>query len=292
MLSRPLLLPTLPLAGIAFLAVIGLAACDGSNYRRSGGQWTHGDVRFTPQHPASFEPLDARFARDKERGYFRGAEIEGSDGANFVVVSDNEARDRNSVYHCDTYRNAQEYWSIQYLRIVRIEGADAATYGTLGKGYARDKHRVYVDGMPFTVRDPASFEPLEGDFGRDAERGYYARMEIPGSHGPSFENIDASDTAYARDRAKGYYGWRDQEHLDPTGKPRRVVRTLGGADPAMLRVLGRDYAVDARPVWHQGQVVVGADPATFAVDACYQGAADASDKSGAWSAGRRMVVAK
>jgi len=189
MLSRPLLLPTLPLAGIAFLAVIGLAACDGSNYRRSGGQWTHGDARFTPQHQASFEPL-------------------------------------------------------------------------------------------------------EGDFGRDAERGYCARMEIPDSHGPSFENIDASDTACARDRAKGYYGWRDQEHLDATGKPRRVVRTLGGADPAMLRVLGRDYAVDARHVWHQGQVVVGADPATFAVDASYQEAADASDKSGAWSAGRRMVVAK
>jgi len=292
MLSRLLLLPTWLLVVLAALAVIGLAACDGSSYQRAGGRWTHGDVSFTPQHPASFEPLDERFARDKVRGYCRGAVITDSEGASFTVVSQTEARDRNSVYRCDTYRNAQEYWSIQHLRIVRIDGADAATYESIGKGFARDKHRVYVNGMPFTVRDPASFEPLDGDFARDAQRGYYARVEIPGSHGPSFQSIDARDTAYARDRANGYYGYRDQEHLDTTGKPRRIVRTLRGAEPAALRVLGRDYAADARHVWHQGQTVLGADPATFAVDPSYEGAADANDRSGAWNAGQRVAVSK
>ncbi len=269
------------------LAVLALSACDVSNYRRSGGKWAHGDASFAPQDPASFKPIDERFASDKMRSYFRGAEIEGSDGASFVVVSETEARDRDSVYRCDTYRNPQEYWSIQHLRIVRIEGADAATYGTLGKGYARDKHRLYVNGAPFKVRDPASFEPLDGDFGHDAARGY-AREEIPGSHGPSFQSIDARDTAYARDRANAYYGYRDQTSLDATGKPRRVVRTLRGADPGALRVLGRDYAVDARHVWHQGRLVVGADPATFAADTSYAGVVDATDKLGAWADGRRV----
>lgn len=286
MLSRLLLLPTL------LLALLGLSACDVSAYRLSGGQWTHGDASFTPQDPASFKPLDERFARDQARGYYRGAEIEGSDGASFVVVSETEARDRDNVFFCETYRNSQEYWTIQHRRVVRIDGADAATYVSLGKGYARDKHRVYMRGMPFDVRDPASFEPLGGDFARDAQRGYYARVEIPGSHGPSFESIDERDAAYARDRANGYYGYRDQARLDETGKPRRVVRTLRGAQPAAMRVLGRDYAADARHVWYEGQAVVGADPATFAVDPSYDSAADAKDRSGAWNAGRRVVVSK
>jgi len=286
MLSRLLVLPVL------LLALFGVTACDVSTYGRSGSQWTHGGAAFTPQHPASFEALDERFARDKLRGYCRGAAIDGSDGASFVVVSDTEARDRLSVYRCHTYRQAQEYWSIQHLRIVRIAGADAATYVALGHGHARDRNRVYVHGVPFTVRDPASFEPLAGDFAQDAQRGYYARVEIPGSHGPSFESVEAGDTTYARDRAHAYFGLRDPERLDETGHPRRVVRTLRGADPAALRVLGRDYAADARHVWHQGQIVAGADPASFSVDATYEGAADARDRSGAWNAGRRLVAAK
>ena len=285
-------LPMSLLAVLTVLAALGLAACDVSTYQNSGGKWTHGDGGFTMQDAASFEPLDERFARDKLRGYCRGAVIDDSDGASFTVVSDTEARDRHSVYHCDTYRNAQEYRSIQRLRIVRIEGADAATYISLGKGYARDQHSVYMIGLPFKARDPASFEPLDGDFGRDAHRGYYAREEIPGSDGPSFEGVDARDSAYARDRTSVYYGYRDQESLDATGKPRRVVRTLRGAQPATLRVLGRDYAADRRHVWHQGQTVVGADPATFTVEASDEGSFDAKDKSGLWNAGQRAETLK
>lgn len=283
--SRHLLLP-------AALAVLCLAACDVSDYHHSGGRWTHGEMAFVPEHPPSFEPLDERFARDKMRGYCRGTVIADSDGASFRVVSETEARDRNSVFRCDTYRNAQEYWSIQHLRIVRIVDADAATYISLGKGFARDKHRVYADGVPFKVRDPASFEPLEGDFAHDGERGYYALIEIPGSHGPSFESIDPRDSAYARDRANGYYGYLDHQALDTAGRPRRIVRTLQGAAPATLRVLGRDYAVDAHQVWHRGDRVVGADPTSFAVASSSEDAVDANDRSGAWSAGRRVGRSK
>jgi hypothetical protein len=285
----------LPLPLTLLLAVLGITACDGPPYRRSGGQWTYRGTAFTPQHPASFEALDERFARDQLRGYCRGALIADSDGASFSVVSETEARDRLRVYHCDTYRKAQEYWSIQHLRIVPIAGADAATYVSLGKGYARDKARVYADGIPFQVRDPASFEPLDGDFARDAERGYYARQEIPGSHGPSFETIDTRDVAYARDRANAYYGYdgyRDNAAMDTPGRPRQVVRTLRGAEPAALRVLGRDYVADTRHVWHQGQIVAGADPSSFAIDESYQGPADANDRSGAWNAGRRVRPSK
>ena len=284
MLSRLLFL------SMVALALAGLTACDSSDYRRSGGQWSHGDARFTPEHAASFKPLDRRFARDSVRGYCRGVVIDDSDGPSFVVVSDTEARDRASVYVCDTHRDAREYWSVRHLRIVRIEGADAATYASIGKGYSRDAHRVYFGGRPFDVRDPATFEPLDGDFARDAQRGYSARVEIPGSHGPTFRTIDERDTAYARDRANGYYAYRDREQSGAAGEPHRGVRTLPGADAAALRVLGRDYATDGQHVWHEGRTVVGADPATFTVDATHQAEADAKDRSGPWNAGARVVV--
>ena len=90
----------------------------------------------------------------------------------------------------------------------------------------------------------------------------------------------------------GCYGHRDQENPDATGKPRRVVPTLRGAQPAALRVLGRDYAADTRQVWHQGQAVVGADPATFTVDASDESSFDAKDKSGLWHGGQRAETLK
>ena len=287
MSSRPSLILAL------LLAAFGLAACNSSGYRSNGGQWTHDESTFTPQDPATFKPVDTLFARDALRGYYRGSVVAESDGASFVVVSEHEARDRSNVYYCDTYRKGQEYWSIKHLRIDRIEGADPSTYAAIGKSYSRDRQRVYAEGVAFKVRDPATFEPLDGDFARDSQRGYYARTEIPGSHGPSFETVDSREPAYARDRASVYYGHLDIDTpREANVRPREVVRALRGADPAALRVLGRGYAADTRHVWHRGLPVAGADPSTFAIDESYQGPTDATDRSGAWRDGKRVVASK
>lgn len=275
---------------LCLLAFLGLSACDASGYRRTGGQWRHGDVAFTPEDPVSFKALDDRFARDAKRGYFLGSSIAGSDGASFVVVSANEARDRHAVYYCDTYRKGQEYWAIQHLRIHPIEGADAGSYTAIGQGYARDVRRVYFQGRAFDARDPASFEPLAGDFGRDAQRGYYARQEIADSHGPSFEAVDDSDIAYARDRQHGYYA-----HGNVDGdreEARDIVRILRTPNPAAIRVLGRGYAADPQHVWYRGRPLQGADPATFTSDPSYQAGVDATDRSGNWQQGRRVVASR
>lgn len=287
MFSRPSLIVMLLFAGF------GVAACDASGYRKSSGGWMHGDFRLTPRDAATFKPLDDVFARDALRGYCRGSEVADSEGGSFAVVSEREARDKNNVYFCDTYRKGQEYWLVKHVRVDRIEGADPATYTSIGSGYARDKYRAYADGVAFMVRDPASFEPLGGGFARDAQRGYYARAEIPGSHGPSFETIDTRDTAYVRDRANGYHGHRDIDSLhEPHLPPPDVLRKLDGAEPAAIRVLGLGYAADTRHVWHRGRPLAGADASTFAVDESHQGDTDATDKSGAWQHGKRVVASK
>lgn len=267
----------------------GLVGCDSGGYRKSGGQWTYKDIAFTPEDAASFKPIDPLFGRDKLRGYYRGLALDESDGASFEALSEHEARDRNAVYYCDTYRKGQEYWSIQHLRTGRIAGADPASYTPIGRGYARDRLRVYAEGVPFTVRDAATFEPMDSDFGRDAQRGYYARTEIAGSHGPSFATIDERDARYVRDRTQVYYGRLEIDNLKANQAPYPVLLTLKDADPAAFRVLGRDYGADARHVWYRGLKVTGADPASFAVDEAYAAGIDAKDQGGAWERGKRVV---
>ncbi|RZL33027.1 MAG: hypothetical protein EOP35_18835 [Rubrivivax sp.] len=296
----------LPSFALFLLALGGLGGCDSSGYRRSAGQWRHGDVAFTPEDPATFKPLDGRFARDARRGYFLGAMVADSDGASFAVISEHEARDRYAVYYCDTYRKGQEYWLIQHLSVARIDGADPASYTAIGRGHARDARRVYFQGRAFAARDPASFEPLDGNFGRDAQRGYYARQEIAGSDGPTFEVIADNDTAYARDRRQGYYAFADIDGegegetgdgdkrgagRTPNTRVPDIVRVLRTRDVAAIRVLGRGYAADADKVWYRGRVLQGADPATFASDASYQAGLDATDRSGPWQQGRRVGAA-
>jgi len=282
--------PRLPLIVSLLLAAFGLGACDSSSYHRSGGQWKHGDLAFTPDDPRTFEPIDQVFAKDAVRGYYRGTSVPDSHGATFSALSEHEARDAHRVYYCDTYRKGQEYWSIRHLRIAPIPGADSSTYASIGVGHARDRSRVYFEGVPFDVRDAATYEPLDGNYGRDSQRGYYARREIARSDGPSFAVVDLRDSAYARDRSKAYYGYHDIDAARPANtRARDVVRVLRGADPAALRVLGRDYAEDDQHVWHRGLRLDGADALSFTVDTSYRGTGDASDKFGSWERGSRVA---
>jgi hypothetical protein len=266
--------------------LLGLGGCDGSSYTKKGLQWSYDGTPFKPDDPKSFRTLDKHFARDAKRGYCRGSIIDGSDGASFEALSDHEARDLRTVYYCDTYRKGQEYWAIQYVRVRPIQDAHAPTYRVLGLGYARDRTRAYEDGVGFTVRDAASFEPLGSQFARDSERGYFARAEIPGSHGPTFSLIDGG---YARDRTSAYHGHIETD--TPNRGPHPVVRTLRGADTPALRVLGRGYASDAKHVWYQGAPVLHADAPSFAVVDDVASDTDASDRTGSWKQGRKAAAA-
>ncbi|MNS71773.1 hypothetical protein D3C72_1051530 [compost metagenome] len=266
-------------------AMIAVYGCDGSSgyQRNSGTGWHYDDAVFTPHDPATFQPLGKYFGHDSQQGYCRGTAVEGSDGATFEALSDHEARDQHSVYYCDTYRKSQEYWAYQHLRISVIAGADAATYSSLAYGYARDRHRAYDRGEPFAVRDALSFEPLSRRFARDAQRGYFAHVEIPGSHGPSFSLL-LEDEGYARDHRQAWHGFIEVNK--PNHEPYPVIRSLRGADLNTLRALGRDYAVDAQQVWFQGTPLPQADAASFTVRSVMAGSVDAQDRSNLWQQGR------
>lgn len=270
---------------LSFLAA--LLGCSDGGYQRKGGQWWYGKIAVTPVDAASFQPIDALFAHDARSGYYRGTVVAGSHGASFEVLGEHEARDRTQVYYADTYRKAQEYWSIQHLRVQAIVGADAASYRVLGHGYARDIRRAYYEGGAFPVRDVASFMPLSPSYAHDAQRAYYERIELPGSHGASFGLVDERDSHHARDRERVYFGYIEID--DVNRGPHPVVRVLPGARPETLRTLGQDYASDGQRVWHRGHVVKDVDVASFELLDVGNLEADARDQRGRFLRGRRIA---
>ena len=237
-----------------------------------------------PLDPATFKPIDAIFAKDAQRGYYRGSVIEDSLGSSFEVLSEHEARDAKTVFYADTYRKGQEYYTQRHNRVFAIPGADPASYRVLAHGYARDASRAYYEGQAFKVRDVGSFEPLDARYARDAQRGYFERIEIPGSHGSSFALLDVRAPEFARDRTRVYHG-----HIDTSeaNSPRPVVRVLREADAASIRVVGRGYVADARRVWYRSEPVAGADAASFKVNEDYTSELDASDSQHQYRQGQR-----
>jgi hypothetical protein len=271
--------------GLGLLGLLGLSGCDGgSGYKQRGGQWLYDDHPFEPVAPRSLRPIDRLFARDDQRAYYRGQLIEGSDGASFEVLSEHEARDRTAVYYADTFRRAQEYWSISHVRVTPVQDAVAATYRVLGHGYASDGRRAYFEGRALRVRDAASFQPIDRRFARDAQRGYFEGIEIPDSDGPSFELIDAGDVAHVRDHARVWHA--HIEINDPNQPPHPAVTLLLGARPASVRVLGQGYAVDGAAVWCRGRRVPQADAASFTLVEPSTDEADARDAHRSYRSGQ------
>lgn len=214
-----------------------LSGC-GARYERSFplfGSWQFDGKDLKGIHRGSFKPLNDLFARDERCGYFRGVPVPGSEGVTFEALSEEDARDARTVWRAGTERRGQEYYLIRHVVIREIVGADASSYRLLGHGYARDSARVYYEGKPFRVRDLESFEPLTRSFARDKVNGYHGLQPIPGSHGPSFEMVDAHDLRHARDHRRVYHG--HIEINDPTGRgPHPVVKVVAGADPATFTV--------------------------------------------------------
>ena len=266
----------------------GLSGCDDrSGYAHKDGHWTYaGADPFIPMDPGTFKPIDDRFAKDAQRGYYRGSVIEDSEGKSFEVLSEHEARDARTVFYADTYRKGQEYYTRRHNRVFAIAGADSSSYRVLAHGYSRDASRAYYEGRAFKVRDVSSFEALDARYARDAHRGYFERIEIPGSHGPSFALLDVRAPEFARDRTLVYHGSIDATQAN---SPRPVVRVLRGADGATIRVIGRGYVADAKGVWYRSEPLAGADAASFKVNEDYTSEVDASDSRYRYRQGQRAA---
>lgn len=218
-----------------------LHACD-APYEKKDGTWQYDGHRIQVTQANAFKPLKGPFAKSPEGGYFRGSLIDDSDGASFEALDDHYARDKVRVYHCDTYRKGQDYYTVKYDRIDVLKAADAASFRIIKDGYARDAAHLYFIGTRVAVRDLESFVVLEHDYAKDKLVGYYQRTPVPGSDGASFTILNSS---YAKDKSFVYYSFTERSETNVAAVPRSV--RVDGANAATLEVApAADGGADAK----------------------------------------------
>ena len=175
-----------------------------------------------------------------------------SDGASFEALDEHYARDKVRVFHCDTYRKGQEYYSVKYNRVDVLKAADAASFRIIKDGYARDAGHLYYIGTRVAVRDLESFVVLEHDYAKDRLIGYYQRAPVLGSDGASFTVLNSS---YAKDKSFVYYSFIERGDPNAPAVPRSV--RVDGANAATFEVVpaadGDAEAKDAQWRFKQGK---------------------------------------
>jgi hypothetical protein len=240
---------------LILLALAGLVTGCGQDgpYARKDGEWMYGRERVIAAPHEDIQPINDRFARSGERVWYRIWPIPSADPGTFQALDENYARDADRAWYLAAYRDSQDYFTTRRLRLTSLEGVDTATLHVLEQRYAADAKQVYYEGAAVEGADPASFEPLTEGFARDKNRGYQAfRRPVPFSHGPSFEPVSKS---YAKDRERVFYVSRTSD-----GEPQQAV--VPGADPTTFKAFTYDYATDARRIYYEQRVLKG-DPATF-----------------------------
>jgi hypothetical protein len=292
--------------------LIAVTGCDSSTpYRKKDGQWFYEKTSSNLPPSARLTQLHPRFARTDDEVFYRDERISGADSASFSVLDDQYAKDKSSVYFCDTYREGKDYYLTRNVSIKTIKGADTASFRALKDGYALDVVRPYFQGVPFIVQHVTSFEVLDGGFTRDRMRGYFERTEIAGSNGAHFIALDGH---YAHDGVQAYYATSVMDGR--TGRMKADVTRIN-AEHASLMSKSGGYAVDAAQVFYEGRVISrapqsfelltmsyaktatevfyqgapirGADVGSFVVQSPSKNEADASDRGASYSQGVRIA---
>jgi hypothetical protein len=265
---------------LTLMGLLGwLFGCDTNKepYQRKEGVW-HFEEQAMPG-VAELTVLNRRFAKSATQAFFRATPITGAEPAAFEALDKHHARDRQQVWHADTYRDSQDYFTTKRIRIRRLDGADPASFMLLREDYARDAKHVWHDGTPFPVKDAASFEVLDHGFARDRQQGYYLRTAVPGSEGASFNVVDAH---HARDATSVFHA-----HMDLSASPPRVAtRRIAEVDLASFTALeSSGYARDIHRIYWRGRPLRDADPASFALLPSGTPGADAADARRRYSRG-------
>jgi hypothetical protein len=205
-----------------------LIGCVFSNpYQKKKGDWYYDDMLIHLEPGEKLKPLNNRFARSAQHGFYRGSAIDSSDGASFEAIDSHYAKDKASVFYCDTYRKGQEYYFYKHSRTEKIQGADPVSFVYLEQGYAKDNKAVYYESYAFPVKDVASFKVLTYGFTKDRYMAYCDQIPVEGSDGETFTALDSH---YAKDKNHVFYcSFKTRE---PNAPRRMITQIVKGADLA------------------------------------------------------------
>ncbi len=207
--------------------------------------------------PVTFRLTEqANLGRDNKDYYYWGLPMHVRDVASFKTLQDAAACSSNRE-HCIWARDKFDY----YVGTRATPIADSDSFQLIQSTYAKDRRQVYFGNAVLTGADAVSFQGVggeSGEFAKDAKHVYW--------HGAVVEACDAAtfqllDYRYAKDSKHAYFLYASGS--PPLTLPRSDARTFEVIGPAAD---GFGYARDARQVYRGGNVIIGADPATFVVD--------------------------
>jgi hypothetical protein len=183
--------------------------------------------------PATFHFLGEshRYQADKDRVYHEGKVLDGADVATFAMMRtpDNKPtefyRDRRNVYFIGRALPLVKGAEARLVGLNHVADGQNAVYynqplagadvNTLrvhpeDESIAMDRATVYYEGVPVPRADPATFQPLERSYAKDARRVYFLRRPAPwvidGADAASFAvtMYDPATKSEAKDKM-GYY---------------------------------------------------------------------------------------
>lgn len=260
--------------------VLSFARCGGSGYKKEGGK-----VFFDGKEVGKdFVVLNDEFAKNDSAAYYKSYSIDGADIATFTALSKHYAKDKSSVFYCDTYRESQNYYLTKRSTIFHIPDADPVSFIMLGdeySPYAKDDKSAYLNGTGFPVKDVGSLELISGWFIKDKYQVYHGQKPVKGSDPGSFIILDQF---FAKDNKQAYYYTFPSEGgvipivcnsasftlLEyPYSKDANSVfyidAIMDGVDASTFSILGSAYSKDKNLVYHNDKKLSGADAASFMV---------------------------
>lgn len=196
-------------------------------------------------------------------------------------------RTQHAVFHRETHqagRRMEETFNL-------LRGADPATFEALDADHGRDAEHVFCRQCRIVGADRSTFTALGGLFGKDGHAVYYNGYQIDDADPESFM-IVGTERPFATDKQRVYTSTFARTH-SPFGHPDHVVAPLDKADPRSFRAFGKRgaWAADASRVYLHGEHKKKLDAASFR----FLGETDtngwAQDDNGLYRSQGSMVVA-
>lgn len=186
--------------------------------------------------------------------------ISPADPSTFEILSEGFAKDVDHVYSlCNDTR-------VCSLPDPTLPNADVRTFVPIQSDYGKDTEHVYFQNRVLDGADPKTLIVVNERFVKDASSvwdGYSINSaKIDGVDPATF--VPLSD-CYAKD-VHGIHNLCKFIEAETQRYPIRVYELMSGADSATFRALGgrAEYAVDANAAYYRGDIILGADPKTFA----------------------------
>ena len=209
------------------------------------GEVTFNDKKVEVHDKWNFEILEDDYAKDEVCAYYRGLEIEGSDGTSFRTLSEGYSVDKLTVFYCTSEREISSLYLRKYAVFKELDWENPEQFKVLGNGFAKgEKFAYWGDANIIHDADALSFKSLGGSFASDKNYGFFEKQKIPNSIGKSFHFLRH---VYAADTESVFY----------------ESNKINGAELKTFVILSHDVAKDSKKVYNKERLVEGIHAPSF-----------------------------